>query len=100
MIFKKGAKINGMKPEMVLGVMVIETVLETYGLSRYDFVITSGTDGKHKKRSKHRTGYAVDVRIWAKILWLDVCEDLRKTLTDEFDVVLESDHIHVEFDPE
>lgn len=100
MIFKKGVKINGVKPEIVLGSMVVDAVLQKYGLSGIEVVITSVVDGKHKKHSKHKIGHAIDVRIWAKVMWKDICDDLVKSLTDEFDVILESDHIHIEFDPE
>jgi len=65
-------------------------------------VITSVTDGKHKEGSRHYTGDAIDIRIWnlpEDVSYLQASSDLRSLLDDDYDVVLESDHIHVEWDP-
>ena len=64
-------------------------------------VVTSGTDGQHGKYSKHYVGQALDFRT------RDIKLELRPTLVkmvkealgQDFDVVLESDHLHVEYDP-
>jgi len=66
----------------------------------YDVMITSGADGTHKENSKHYKGRAVDFRInnfptgasvktWAN--------RLQKRLGDEFFVLIESNHLHVQF---
>ena len=67
----------------------------------WDVIITSGTDGKHMVGSKHYSGDALDIRssnIPAGKLSPYVTA-LRGRLGLDFDVVIESDHIHVEFDP-
>ena len=67
-----------------------------------DCVVTSGRDGKHGKNSKHYTDEALDFRIWNLggeeniMLVVDALKDL---LGDDYDVVLEPDHIHAEYDP-
>ena len=63
--------------------------------------VTSCTDGKHSRASLHYTGNAVDLRIW------NIPENRRKELVAklslalgaEYDVVLEKDHIHIEYQP-
>jgi hypothetical protein len=67
----------------------------------FDVWITSGVDGAHKHNSKHYTYDALDIRrfnIPAKLLDTYLTQ-LRGRLGKDYDVVLESDHIHVEYDP-
>ena len=100
MKFKKGVKFACIQPEMCLAAMVIQSVLTAHGLDPYnDIVITSAKDGKHSRGSKHYVGFALDCRIWEITDLPKVIKDLEESLTDEFDVVLEADHIHIEFDP-
>lgn len=64
-------------------------------------VITSTTDGKHMRGSKHYKGLAVDLRT------RDLPDDVVKrygfalsfALRKLCDVLIESDHIHVEYSP-
>lgn len=66
------------------------------------FVITSGTDGTHITGSLHYSGNAMDLRRWdldAKGKTGLAVSQLESALGSNFDVVLESNHIHVEFDP-
>lgn len=64
-------------------------------------VVTSGSDGKHKEQSKHYTHEALDLR--TKNLSVSdrdaLLVALRRRLGNSYDVVLEEDHIHVEYDP-
>ncbi len=66
-----------------------------------DVWITSGTDGTHMKGSKHYEGNALDLR--RKNMTPDVLAQyllvLKERLGRDYDVVLERDHIHVEYDP-
>ena len=62
--------------------------------------ITSVVDGTHSKHSRHYVGLAFDMRIWYITNLDDFVVWLRAHLGDGYDVVLESTHIHVEFDPE
>ena len=63
--------------------------------------ITSANDGLHKKNSKHYKNEAIDIRT------RDMSEQnkvltkvwIKKWLGMNYDVVLESDHIHIEYDP-
>lgn len=98
MTFKAGVKINGIKPECILGLLVCEKVYKDYG---QEMVITSVTDSKHNWGSLHYMGFAFDLR--TKEFMIDDLERIRKSLdkalTYEFDVVLERDHFHIEFQP-
>lgn len=67
-----------------------------------DCLITSANDKVHARGSRHYTDEALDLRTrdlkadqiqsWAKII--------KRRLGKGFDVVIESDHIHVEWDPQ
>ena len=65
--------------------------------------ITSGIDGKHRpkngKISKHYLGYALDFRIrdFPESLTRWVNQLVRK-LGDRYTVLLEIDHIHIQYD--
>lgn len=97
--YKIGVRIVGLKPEMLLAFPIIEQCYANYAVP---CVITSVNDSTHKFGSKHYDGKAVDLRTKntsdnvAKL----IVDDMRKLLGPlGFDVVLESDHIHVEYDP-
>ena len=79
-------------------ILVSERVYKDLGK---ECVITSLMDGKHMDTSKHYVGDAADLRIWffnnaEKRI---AVKQLKKELGVDFDVVLEKDHIHVEYDP-
>ena len=78
--------------------MLAESVFKKYSA---DLVITSVSNGKHMPTSRHYGGYAFDARtrdIMPTEL-KELTEDVSEALGNEFDVVLEVDHLHVEFDP-
>lgn len=95
---KPGVKVAGIRPEMILAVMVAERVCERYGV---DLVITSALDGKHSETSLHYSGCAVDLR--NKEMASDAKDEAVRTLKEslgrDYDVILEVDHIHIEFQP-
>jgi hypothetical protein len=95
---KKGVALNGVQPEIVVAIMVCDAVLAARGI---DTVLTSVTDGVHSPGSYHYAGFAFDLRTWAvdsDRSKLELVDAIREALTDEFDVVLEHSHIHVEMD--
>ena len=97
--FKPGVKIAGVRPEIALAIHVADDI---YGMNDIaTCVVTSVTEGKHGFGSLHFSGAAFDLRVSNFKTWKQrhVVDELRKHLTDEFDVVLEKDHIHVEFQP-
>lgn len=83
---------------MAVALIAAERVMDSLGVA---CVITSAADGTHKQNSLHYVGKAFDLR--TRDLLQGHAEAAREKLAaalgDQFDVVLESDHIHVEFDP-
>lgn len=97
-MIKQGVDIRGLKPEMVIAYVIACNVYNKYSAL---CTITSALDGVHSVGSLHGKGYALDLRtnnIAPDFVQLIVV-DLRVALGSLFDVVLEKDHIHVEFDP-
>lgn len=98
MQLKTGVKLVGIKPELVLGLLIADSVYRRYDT---DMVITSVVDGVHKRKSLHYSGYAADLRIWGfsdKMLQ-EVANELKKALNGDYDVIIESNHLHLEYDP-
>jgi len=62
--------------------------------------ITSGSEGAHGDGSYHFYGYALDFSIKGLTLGeqRSIVASMRIFLSSFYDVVLEDDHIHVEFD--
>ena len=67
-----------------------------------NIVITSGTNGTHMTGSKHYTGDALDMRTSnfpTPSAMMTFVDGLRKRLGGDYDVVVEKDHLHCEYDP-
>ena len=95
-MIKSGVDLRGLTPQMAIAYTI---ACRCYG--QYDCVITSASDGKHGPNSLHYNGQALDLRtrhINGQGLQL-VVDKLKEALGSQFDVVLESDHIHLEYDP-
>ena len=102
LLFKEGVSLIGIQPETVLGILSCFSVWASQ-LPKYDFILTSITDGKHSKNSLHYVGYAFDVRTrhLSHNQTKAITEALAKHLGSEFDTVLhENSHLHIEYQPE
>lgn len=93
MKLKPGVDIKGIQPECIVGMMAAQEVCRSLGVP---CVITSVLDGKHSENSFHYQGLAFDLRTRdmddpevAKAM-------LRIALPNDWDIVLESDHLHLE----
>ena len=99
MIFiKDGVSISGIKAPMVTAI----AITDSYFSSIHNVLtITSGTEGKHKKGSLHPDGLAIDIRSnsLSGITKAEVAAALQERLGAQFDVIAETDHIHIEFQP-
>jgi len=99
MKIKKGAIIWPLKYEMRKALIVAGEVYRENGQELY---ITSGLEGDHSNGSLHPYGYAVDTRtyFWGEETAKRVAFDIKRRLPSPYDVVFESDHIHIEYDVE
>lgn len=91
----------GVQPRLVhLLVAVANVAQRTTSVS--EVVITSGIDGVHSPNSLHYALRAIDIRSYnfpnAAALG-DFAQELKAELGPSYDIVIEADHIHVEFDP-
>jgi hypothetical protein len=96
---KPGVLFENLTPQMVLGHTIVAAVF----LSFYPATctITSGSDGTHMTGSLHAKGNALDYRTshLTSEQRSKVAAACKEALGENFDVVLESDHLHVEYDP-
>lgn len=97
--FKQGLYLFGLQPEMLWALDVCESVWQEIGKN---LTVTSTRWGdKHAWKSRHYSGLAVDLRTkdLHEVEIRQVAEMAAERLGDEYDVVVESNHIHVEYDP-
>ena len=98
------ARIEGIQPEIVYASVVAHLIWSQL-FPGVDCVITSGTDGhEHKPESLHNKGMALDLRIYnlpdpIHDSGMMAVTELKEALGNEYDIILETDHIHLEFDP-
>jgi len=84
---------------MILAFFIVQQVFAEF---RYNCILTSGTEGKHKDHSHHYKALAMDFRIWHVGTQPEretIAKDCQERLGDEFQVVLSDSCLHVEFDP-
>lgn len=98
MILKTGVRLTGITPQIVLAMFVTAEIYQRYG---QELVITSVNDSKHKAGSKHYEGNGFDCRTSYFTLSSQktIIEKLKERLDESYDIVLEKDHIHIEYDP-
>lgn len=67
-----------------------------------NLVVTSAHDGTHSEGSLHDDGLAVDLRVWgfSDAQARRVTTAIQEQLGRKWDVVYESTHIHIEYDPD
>lgn len=101
---KFGARIAGVQPELLLGIVIFKSVLDKYNV---DTIVTEVTGGKHMEGSLHYKGFGADIRskhIKTATAKYKILEESREALGTEFDVILESEgaineHFHIEYQP-
>ena len=98
MMIKEGVRVLGLRPEIVLAAVIAESVYRQHGA---EAVITSAIDGVHSTGSLHYAGCAIDLRI-SNINTAAVHvvhQKLLNALGKDYDVVIEKDHLHLEYQP-
>jgi len=105
MKFKDCVSVIGVTKECIMGMAVVDGVISS--LHGRELVITSVTDGRHRANSKHYEGNAFDIRTWTEEgvqMTTGAKNHLRYLLSvalgNDWDVVTESTHIHIEYDPQ
>lgn len=96
MKLKPGVNLLGVQWQLFEASIKIEPIFNSAGA---ELVITSGVDGKHMIESLHYKGLALDFRTRDLKDPQDILKAVKAMLGQEFDVVLEKDHLHVEFQP-
>lgn len=98
--YKKSANKNALEPVMMLALSRVEKIYNEFG---YSAVVTSTNDSFHKKGSLHYVGLAVDIRI--RHIQQDLVQEINRLIKEKltsysnsFQVILEPDHIHIEYD--
>lgn len=97
---KSSVDLLGLSPQAALAAVVAYGVYDAN--DALPCTITSGTDGPHSRSSLHHVGHAIDLR--TRHLEAGepnaIADDLRSCLGPSWDVVVESDHIHLEWQPQ
>lgn len=105
--FKDGVQAGPLHPSIEHALNIISIVWELY-FPRIDPVITSLRDSEHGSHSLHYGGPLGDIRVQAcdiRTRNLTAAEQrvaitqLRRYLGEAYDIVDESNHLHVEYDP-
>jgi len=96
MKIKPDANIQGIKIEMRPVFIHADRIWKKYG---QPLTVTAGMDGEHSAVSLHYYGYAVDLRTrdFNKTQKAKCADELRVALGTAYDVVVEKNHIHVEY---
>ena len=96
----KKVNIKDLKPEISSKLEIIEDACKHSNGIGYEMTITSGKDGTHMKGSKHYSGNAIDIRTSDMMHINATTSRIQSKLGDDYDVIFEKDHIHIEYDPE
>jgi len=95
MLIKAGVDISRLRPE--IRKKLNEIARRVWSIEKEELIITSTYEGSHSEGSLHYADLAVDIRRHKNGTL--VRQELRDKLGMDYDIVLEADHIHIEYDP-
>lgn len=95
---KDGVRLSGLQPEGIQIILYAARVWQWY--DERALTVTSAVRDPGPLHSLHPHGLAVDLRRWTDTDPEQLVYALAMFLGDDYQVLLESDHIHVEFDPD
>ena len=95
MLIKAGVDISRLRPE--IRKKLNEIARRVWSIEQEELIITSAYEGTHSEGSLHYADLAVDIRRGSN--GQQVRDELKNKLGMDYDVCLESDHIHIEYDP-
>jgi len=100
MLLKLGVDIARLKRPIRRKLDLIDNIFERNGYG--EAVISSTYEGDHGANSLHYADLAIDLRRPKKRITItlkDLEKDLKESLGKDFDVILEGNHFHIEYDP-
>lgn len=95
---KSGVLFVSVHSKIIEVLPIIDRVYQMFGING---VITSIRDGVHKTNSLHYKGRAIDLRTrdLTDLQRPEFHFELANAVGSDYDVVLEKDHVHLEYDP-
>lgn len=96
MFIHPDVKAHGMSTNLLLALYIADQLWKE--IFDEELVLRHVCNGRHSVGSLHYIGNAADLRTWGIDAEL-ACVELRKRLGSEYDVILEDDHIHIEYQP-
>ena len=97
MLKKLGVDDSKLLPPITRKLELIDKIFLTHG--GVEAVLTSTNSGDHSRGSYHYRNLAIDLRLPPTHTIKGVVQVLKDGLGDDYDVILEKTHIHVEYDP-
>lgn len=95
MLIKAGVDISRLKRNARRGLQKVDDVFRA---SKFELIITSTYEGNHDAGSLHYADEAFDIRK-SDVSRYAIYHGIKEALGDDFDVVSESNHWHIEYDP-
>jgi len=95
MLIKAGVDISRLNREIRRALPLTQDVLDEFSI---ELVVTSTYEGNHGEGSLHYSDDAYDFER-PKVHALAIRDNVKMKLGYNYDVVLEGDHIHIEYDP-
>ena len=95
MLLKPGVDISRLARPIRRVLCPLDSLFDKY---KEELVITSTYGGNHLPCSLHYANLAIDIRLPKKNL-KEIVTEIKDILGKDYDVVLERDHIHIEYDP-
>lgn len=98
MLLKLGVDISRLERPIRRALNKIESIYQRIAME--EAVITSTYEGNHSPGSLHYANLAVDIRLPSdREIRGVIAIKLKEELGPDYDVVLEANHIHIEYDP-
>lgn len=95
MLIKAGVDISRLERNTRRGLQKVSDVFKGHKL---EVMVTSTYEGNHSEGSLHYANQAFNVRTPAKDP-VTICYEVMDAIGTDFDVAIEGNHIHVEYDP-
>lgn len=95
MLIKAGVDLGGLRPEIRKKLPIIASIM--WACDEIELIITSTYEGTHSEGSLHYAHLAVDIRNKPKST--KAFGEIKRALGKNYDVILHTNHIHIEYDP-